>query len=653
VRIDFPEGESAYFAYDANGNLTMAHDTGAVGEVSYFAYDELNRPIQRTIQGVGTLYFAYDLAGRRTMVKDWTGAAVYYEYDRRGLISRVHSPAGWTYYTYDARGAMLTKRLPNGTTCYHEYDAAGRAASIADRKSDGSAICSFQFTRDSNGNILTSLREDDSCWYYEYDGLQRLAAADWKDGATSLYAFAYDYDKVGNRVSLVYNGTPTYYSYNAANELTVRETIGDDTLYYAYDGRGNQVKRQTLGGHTQYFAYNARDLVSRVTSTDPSFTPNYFEYNALGERVKITDSTGTTFYVWDGINITHEHDGAGNVTRRYTQGYAATEGIAQMLDVQDLTAPGDPHYWPGFDQVGGSHVVTDATGAAARRSEFSPYGRLLSETGSAPSPFMFPGTYLDLPDLPGMPLSKARIVDTWSATFLQRDTMERGRLRSPYAYGRGNPIATVDPSGLAAVRLEVRPYWTHGSVEKDPAIPTATYIAEQGDQHGKRANWWAVADHARLRAIFQQDKTSAVVKHSGRTDYLTPTLISMLDVSDTLLATMHVANICCKSGKVSLSVLTQSSFRGQPDVAGVANASFSPENPRLRPQAKLRTVATLKDPGPVRHGQTYTLALRQGDSQLVGRLDVGFAWDHSSAKKAELVVADSLLIITAHCLVDL
>jgi hypothetical protein len=99
------------------------------------------------------------------MVKDWTNAAVYYHYDRRGLISRVHSPAGWTDTTYDARGVFgppLTKHLPNDTVAYHTYDAAGRVASIADRRSDGTAICSFAFTRDADGNILTSQREDGS-----------------------------------------------------------------------------------------------------------------------------------------------------------------------------------------------------------------------------------------------------------------------------------------------------------------------------------------------------------------------------------------------------------------------------------------------------------------------------------------------------------
>ena len=65
---------------------------------------------RRTILGVGTLYYQYDLAGRRALIQEWTGDAVYYTYGNRGLISTVHSPAGWAYYQYDPRGAPLSSR---------------------------------------------------------------------------------------------------------------------------------------------------------------------------------------------------------------------------------------------------------------------------------------------------------------------------------------------------------------------------------------------------------------------------------------------------------------------------------------------------------------------------------------------------------------
>jgi RHS repeat-associated protein len=317
-----------------------------------------------------------------------------------------------------------------------------------DRKSNGTAICSFAFTRDANGNILTSLREDDSCWYYEYDGLQRLTAAEWKDDVgASLYAFAYDYDKVGNRSYLLTNGEATYYSYNAANELTYEHTLGGDQVYYTYDGRGNQTQRKALAGDTTYFEYNAQNLITHIDSTEAGFTPNTFAYNALGQRIRITDSTGTAYYVWDGIRITHEHDGTGALTQRYTYGESPIEGVSDLIDLQALAEAGDPHYFYHFDQVGGIHRLTDGAEATAQSLEFSPYGRTLQETGAAPNRFGFPATYIKLPDLLDDWASPSRISNSKDGRYGSRDPLAFGGGPSSYAYASCAPTRLVDPEG--------------------------------------------------------------------------------------------------------------------------------------------------------------------------------------------------------------
>ncbi|MBM4037691.1 MAG: hypothetical protein FJ290_04180 [Planctomycetes bacterium] len=88
-------------------------------------------------------------------------------------------------------------------------------------------ISTLDFTRDSNGNIVQAGREDGSRWYYTYDGLQRLTKAEWKDAwGSTLYAFTYNYDKVGNRTSLVANQAVTCYSCNAAVRVLVGEPSG-------------------------------------------------------------------------------------------------------------------------------------------------------------------------------------------------------------------------------------------------------------------------------------------------------------------------------------------------------------------------------------------------------------------------------------------
>jgi len=284
---------------------------------------------------------------------------------------------------------------------------------------------------------------------YQYDGLQRLTAAEWKDsGGGSLYAYEYQYDKVGNRTRLGYNGTYTYYTYNAANELLSEFTPGGDTTYYSYDGRGNQVQREFVGGDTTYFSYNSRDLVTRIDSTEGGFTPNTFEYNAQGQRTRITNSTGTTYFVWDGIRITHEHDGLGNVTKRYTYGHSPIVGVSDLIDLQHLDGGTDPHYFYHFDQVGGIHRLTDASETLAQTLEFSPFGRMLVETGSAPNPFAFPATYVRSGERDGDMYSPTRVWSALSGRFSGRDPLQvSSSVTTRYAY----PVAAIDstdPTGL-------------------------------------------------------------------------------------------------------------------------------------------------------------------------------------------------------------
>jgi RHS repeat-associated protein len=359
-------------------------------------------------------------------------------------MTRADARVGPTLYTYDARGALLTRHLPNNSCTYYAYDAAGRLAKLEDRWDDGAPIQTFELARDPNGNITRSLREDASCWYYAYDGLQRLTAADWKDaGGATLYAFEYAYDKVGNRTHIVANGLGTYYSYNAANELTLEETPdASETIYYIYDGRGNQIQRQVLGGQTLYFDYNSRNLVSGISNTDPSFTPNYFEYNALGQRIKKTDSTGTTRYLWDGLNILLELDGSGNLTRRYTHGYTPIEGVSTLIAVEGpIQCPCFYH----FDQVGGVRHLTDPYHNTIKSYSYEPFGRILAQCGTAPNDFVFPADTAKLPGFDELRLGYFRGYTPCQGRWASRDQLGGW---NRWAFANGNPLSRVDPNTL-------------------------------------------------------------------------------------------------------------------------------------------------------------------------------------------------------------
>ena len=384
-----------------------------------------------------------------------------------------------------ARMPFRTCRRPIGTPTYYSYNSRNLITRI-DSTQEGFTPNTFgyppvggRFARDR------CLREDGSCWYYDHDqdadaGFGRIgnpnvearnpkqapspkspmtetsaADATARDLTASRSAFpascfevvsdfeirASDFCPATLRTSLVANGTPTYYTYNAANELLQEVTPGGETGYYSYDGRGNQTQRSVLGGETTYYSYNSRNLITRIDSTQEGFTPNTFGYNALGQRIRITDSTGTKWYVWDGLDILLEHDGTGTLLRRYTHGHTAIRGVGSLIAVQD--AEGN-FYFYHVDQVGGVHRLTDIAQAVAKLYEFGPFGRMLQETGSAPNEFVFPGTYILLADVQGAALSASRQYRASAARYTGRDA----EAPTPTYAGLGaNPMRCLDPSG--------------------------------------------------------------------------------------------------------------------------------------------------------------------------------------------------------------
>jgi len=112
----------------------------------------------------------------------------------------------------------------NGIATDYQYNNRGLLSRIQ------SSVLDLNYTYDANGNI-TSLNTET----YTYDGLNRLLTA---SQPAHNYTATYQYDNVGNRISQVENGLTTSYNYNAVNELT-----SSTGTTYTYDQRGNLVQK--------------------------------------------------------------------------------------------------------------------------------------------------------------------------------------------------------------------------------------------------------------------------------------------------------------------------------------------------------------------------------------------------------------------------
>jgi YD repeat-containing protein len=314
----------ATYTYDEAGNLLT--QTDALGRVTQFRYDLLNRRIEKQYPSGEVERYAYDVVGNVTSVINANGQTTTFEYDTVNRPTRKTLPDAsiitYSYTATDQRAAVTDTR---GTTTY-SYDALDRLASIA--HPTGQTV---SYSRDANGNLV-SLNAPSAAVSYTYDALNRLTSVTAPEGQSQ-----YAYDLAGNRMRLAAaNGLLTDYTYDSRNRPTqlTHRTVGGMILQSftnVFSPAGRWTKVTELDGSAEDYAYDSQGrLQSEVrTGTNP-FTITH-AYDGVGNRTQtVKDGTPTTFtydvndrLLSDGT-ATYTYDGNGNLTQQ-TAGAAITQ----------------------------------------------------------------------------------------------------------------------------------------------------------------------------------------------------------------------------------------------------------------------------------------------------------------------------------------
>ncbi|REJ91913.1 MAG: RHS repeat protein [Planctomycetota bacterium] len=161
-----------------------------------------------------TISYRYDAVRNRVGMTDPDGARFTYSYDSVNRITEVVNPQGdRTTYGYDPAGRRTVKKLANGTRASFSYDAAGNLTRLANLKSDGTTISSFNYDYDKVGNRTVVLEADGSRVTWSYDATYQLTG-EHRTGSTP-YRDTYTYDPAGNRLLKIHDGARTSYGYDA------------------------------------------------------------------------------------------------------------------------------------------------------------------------------------------------------------------------------------------------------------------------------------------------------------------------------------------------------------------------------------------------------------------------------------------------------
>ncbi|MFE1443252.1 DNRLRE domain-containing protein [Streptomyces sp. NPDC058739] len=352
-----PEGRTWQFGYDTYGNLKTVTDpkgvsTAEAGDytVSY-EYDVHGQLTKVTdAKGNPTINTEFGPTGYPAKITDANNRTTEFVYDVRGKVTAVTDALQkTTRQTYDVFGRPLVNTVPKV-------------------QATGELITTPAPEYDANDNVTTSTSPNGATSTAVYDNADQVVSATApKDTTTSQERrSAYTYDRVGNlRTTTEPKGTLTtadttdYVTTNEYDEiyqLTSVVNAGGDRVSYEYDNVGNVVrtvapKKNTTADQSDYTTKSVYDLNHRVTattdalgktvsskydkdslvveSTDAENNTTFVTYDERGKQSEVrVPYAGTTFRT-----TRFEYDEVGNTVKVYTP-RATAAGAAEAFTVR-------------------------------------------------------------------------------------------------------------------------------------------------------------------------------------------------------------------------------------------------------------------------------------------------------------------------------
>src|SRR5262249_54529098 len=132
VRVDFPDGNSNQFQYDAvYHEVTVAED--ALHRRTTYTYDPANGELLSVTDPLGQVSTEQWNNGMVVRSTDAAGRTTEYDYDAAHRLIAVVDPAGGhTTYAYDAAGNPISVTDPLLRTTTTQYDGMRRPLSVTD-----------------------------------------------------------------------------------------------------------------------------------------------------------------------------------------------------------------------------------------------------------------------------------------------------------------------------------------------------------------------------------------------------------------------------------------------------------------------------------------------------------------------------------------
>ena len=323
------------------------------------------------------------------------------------------------------------------------HDALGRLTSQATSGGSGCASCAlstYSYNAASNQIGSTSTISGDSAngnTAYSYDPLARLLSyAPQAAAQKQTYAWDATPDRTSIKTGSAAAVTTTY---DAASRPTANATN-------ASDAEGRITKLPGKNGATLVLTW---DPIGRLASAKAgTAATTTYTYDPLDRLETVTTAAGTTTFSY--VGLTQAVD---QVTSPSGSGSLTTQHVTDLNgnELYEYSNPSAPSYLER-NSHGDVTWTADSTGAPSGHASYDPFGNLAG-TATPSTATRWQSSYQE--DSSGLYYVEARWYSPVLGSFLSNDPLTADptepQSRDPYAYGAGDPVDDIDPSGQSSI----------------------------------------------------------------------------------------------------------------------------------------------------------------------------------------------------------
>lgn len=550
VRWAFPDGASESRRYDAAGRLIEREvKTANASERTEFHWQGLalsavthphgsvrierdrQQRILRMSHSLGERWvdirLSYDEAGRLRSRSLGDGLALSYRYDDQGraigldlMVPGRSRPLALVEHVTWRGGRIAGERLGAGLVLARRWESDRRLVELSWRRAaDSEPFERFALQRDSQGLIHTLVRRD-SEERFALDAAGRLIVRERHEAGGAVGRDYRAYSAAGDLVlSRDERGFTQRWGPVAADAMGRPLAHGPWQLHYGPSGRiesmtpsaqpmqpGLSAQPMQPGPSVQTTQTGSSALTTQTGSSTQGPAVVSYRYNAFGERVlkRVVRATGAIEerrFLYYQQALAAEADSSGRIHRHFIGWQGRPLAIIDVMP--DWRGQPQPTiHWLVSDHLGSPHSAVDARARVVWRARFSPFGELLSETGSFSQPLRWPGQYHDRET--GLFDNYRRTYDPVRGRYLEPDPLGLAGGWNLYAYAAGNPVQASDPLGLILFAFD-------GTGNSDPAQAPDTV-----SNVAKFVSLYAGADSHYMSGVGTLDARSGI--HGGLLD---------------------------------------------------------------------------------------------------------------------------------------